>query len=751
MSYVQFLNESVTYDSNTTFFSNTAVNYGFFEFTASNITVTFDYSGNLIAGGGGGGGSNEGDNGNNGGHAIYIPSDINGIIIKNYAFLFGGGGGGGGYYGPSLGSAKGGDGGSGGGGGGAGTGINSVDGGTGGTCISAGSINSINNSSEYGGGGGGWGYSGAGFDFGVSNKDGDITVGGGGNAQNGYVYGGGAGSGGGVYGGGGGAGFGKGNFGVSAGGGGGGSGGGSPNGGGGLFGGKAGTGGYGGYGIFNEGELKELWNGQGTYNFYNKKYVVGGNGAPLYLGGNLPIDYYICIINNIEYGQLFCTPAIDQTMTFHLSTDEITSIFLSTITIKTTLKNVLVGMNISNTSGTYNNGNWNLIQNNITNPNNTSYTFTCYDLELSPTYTSGFYCIVSNTKKNLDEIFAKRTTSKEIRTNYYNGTNDIGSIYQYQPIINQSTLTTTNLFTYIDYYSAGTWTQSEITVNSELIYSVSISSNSEYAYAGSASAVGGPSYIYKSSNYGENWTQLTKDNGLTWNKSNFNQTDAESWLNQVSISTNGQYGLACIQIQGYIFSSDDYGVNWTKYTSLSQYLWSSVSISSTGQYGLACSSISSISSSTGNIYYTTDYGVSWTLSSVDIAASWISVSISSDSAYGLACDSPNGYIYYTSNYGANWTKSLSISANWNSVSISSTGQYGLACEYNGNTYFSSTYGQTWVNIKTSNPSTSNPSTTVSISGTGNYGLSCNLNSTSIYNITNTSPSLVDLNQIFAPI
>ena len=288
-----------------------------------------------------------------------------------------------------------------------------------------------------------------------------------------------------------------------------------------------------------------------------------------------------------------------------------------------------------------------------------------------------------------------------------------------------------------------------------MIYSVSISSNSEYAYAGSASAVGGPSYIYKSSNYGENWTQLqdtnsstlfpgvignwgsvsisgdgifgiaslnildnnfnaysyiyyTKDNGLTWNKSNFNQTDAESWLNQVSISTNGQYGLAC-------------------------------------------SSISSISSSTGNIYYTTDYGVSWTLSSVDIAASWISVSISSDSAYGLACDSPNGYIYYTSNYGANWTKSLSISANWNSVSISSTGQYGLACEYNGNTYFSSTYGQTWVNIKTSNPSTSNPSTTVSISGTGNYGLSCNLNSTSIYNITNTSPSLVDLNQIFAPI
>ena len=106
----------------------------------------------------------------------------------------------------------------------------------------------------------------------------------------------------------------------------------------------------------------------------------------------------------------------------------------------------------------------------------------------------------------------------------------------------------------------------------------------------------------------------------------------------------------------------------------------SISISSSGQYGIACCGNSSV-----GIYYSGDYGVNWTSSNAPVGY-WNSISISSSGQYGIACasDATNDAIWYSQNFGASWFQSTTIyNQFWLGISISGNGQYGIACSYGG--------------------------------------------------------------------
>jgi len=95
----------------------------------------------------------------------------------------------------------------------------------------------------------------------------------------------------------------------------------------------------------------------------------------------------------------------------------------------------------------------------------------------------------------------------------------------------------------------------------------------------------------------------------------------------------------------------------------------------------------------GSIYTSSDYGVNWTQTSAP-SASWFSITSDSTGQY-LAAVINNGSIYTSSDYGSTWIQTSAPSAQWNSITSNSTGQYLYAVINNGSIYSTSNYGQTW--------------------------------------------------------
>ena len=217
-------------------------------------------------------------------------------------------------------------------------------------------------------------------------------------------------------------------------------------------------------------------------------------------------------------------------------------------------------------------------------------------------------------------------------------------------------------------------------LSSVFITSISLSGSGQYGIA----CAGSEDIIYYSTN-------CASDN--SWIQSN--GCPSQYW-SSVSNSSTGQYALACyintvsnnvISVPGAIYYSSNYGQDWSEANTIgSENNWFSVSISSTGQYGLACiantyNSVGIIE--TGAIYYSSDFGHTWTLAANTYGQSWGSVSISGTGQYGLASIYyTTGYIYYSTDFGHTWTASNTVSSFINSygnkVAISGTGQYGLS-------------------------------------------------------------------------
>ena len=193
-------------------------------------------------------------------------------------------------------------------------------------------------------------------------------------------------------------------------------------------------------------------------------------------------------------------------------------------------------------------------------------------------------------------------------------------------------------------------------------YGVSISSTGLYQ-----TAVQREGEIYTSSDYGMNWTSRYKK--LYWRG--------------VSVSSTGLYQTAVQETNGRIYTSSNYGVNWIERDSSRN--WQSVSISSTGMYQTA-------GSHSGQIYTSSDYGVNWT--GRDISRNWYRVSMSADGIYQTAVLS-TGYIYTSNNYGVNWTARMTdINRSWAGVSMSANGLYQTA--HSDYIYISTNYGVNWI-------------------------------------------------------
>jgi len=242
-------------------------------------------------------------------------------------------------------------------------------------------------------------------------------------------------------------------------------------------------------------------------------------------------------------------------------------------------------------------------------------------------------------------------------------------------------------------------------IGSKNWYSVSMSSTGQYQ-----SAVVNGGNIWTSSDYGVNWTERTT--GAT-----------RGWMS-ISSSSTGQYQTAMVW-NGNIWTSSNFGVNWvdrTTGTTAVNKNWRSVSLSSTGQYQTAVATYN-------NIWVSSDFGVNWVDRTTGTTAennNWYSVSISSTGQYQTAVVTSSGNIWVSSNFGVNWvdrtTGTTGANKDWYSVSLSSTGQYQTALWFgaSGNIWGSSNFGVTWNDRTTGTTAANKTWLSVSISSTGQY-------------------------------
>jgi hypothetical protein len=211
-----------------------------------------------------------------------------------------------------------------------------------------------------------------------------------------------------------------------------------------------------------------------------------------------------------------------------------------------------------------------------------------------------------------------------------------------------------------------TWTTTNDSPSTAAWNSIAFSSTGQYL-----AAVTNGNGIWRSTNYGANWGQLT--NGLP-------AAVGTTWRG-VASSSDGSRLAAVVNNSGSIYTSSDSGGSWSNTNNAGSRTWYAIASSSTGQYLAACAR-----GATGGIWTSSDYGVVWTQrtsllpsGSLPTNISWFSMTSSSTGQYLSIVNSNNGYIYTSSDYGVNWTAQISPGArNWNCVAYSSNGSRLLA-------------------------------------------------------------------------
>jgi hypothetical protein len=192
--------------------------------------------------------------------------------------------------------------------------------------------------------------------------------------------------------------------------------------------------------------------------------------------------------------------------------------------------------------------------------------------------------------------------------------------------------------------------------------------------------------------YGSGFLYVSNDYGTqtSWNTVGL----YDNW-GTVAISGNGQYMLAGSYFQdGKIYKSSNYGASFTEITNLPYYngigeptikgLFSGTAISNDGQYQYITSTLNSSlapsSGSYGYVWRSTDYGVTWTRIERLSYDSALSVAISSTGqyvSYGIGGGTfAGGFLKYSSDYGATFNIANiggGTNANVINVSMSSTG------------------------------------------------------------------------------
>jgi len=192
-------------------------------------------------------------------------------------------------------------------------------------------------------------------------------------------------------------------------------------------------------------------------------------------------------------------------------------------------------------------------------------------------------------------------------------------------------------------------------------------------------------YLYRSTNWGVNWSQVTSAGSRNWYS--------------IAISGTGQYQTAGVAASaGYIYRSTDYGASYTAVTSAGARYWIySAAMSDSGQYQFMIGNDGNIAPFTSRIYRSTNYGVTWT--AVQSSQYKRSLSCSASGQYVIA-GTDGGQVWISSDYGANWSQANlypSGATNWDCVAVSSGGQHMFAGNSAGSlySYYSTDYGANW--------------------------------------------------------
>jgi hypothetical protein len=155
----------------------------------------------------------------------------------------------------------------------------------------------------------------------------------------------------------------------------------------------------------------------------------------------------------------------------------------------------------------------------------------------------------------------------------------------------------------------------------------------------------------------------------------------------IAASSDGSTLIACVY-NGYLYRSTNYGGLWTQLTNAGSRSWGAVASSSDGTKLVAIEN--GFLGVTGRIYTSSDSGSNWTARAPSLR--WMDIASSSDGTKLVAVVNP-GFIYTSTDSGVTWTQRES-SRNWNGVASSSDGTK-LVAVASGQIYTSIDSGVTW--------------------------------------------------------
>jgi len=227
------------------------------------------------------------------------------------------------------------------------------------------------------------------------------------------------------------------------------------------------------------------------------------------------------------------------------------------------------------------------------------------------------------------------------------------------------------------YNSAPPWVQTSAPITNWY----SIASSSDGSKLAAVQYEGG---IYTSINFGKNWTLQPGAPSAYWNS--------------IASSSDGSK-LAAMMGNGGIYTSSNCGTNWTLQGNAPSAYWTSIACSSDGSKLAAAAG----GGTGGGIYTSTNFGNNWSLQPSAPNARWYSIASSSDgsklAAVVIAVGNSGGGIYTSTNFGTNWSvQPAAPITSWTCIASSSDGSKLVAVAGSatgGNIYTSSNFGTNW--------------------------------------------------------
>ena len=238
---------------------------------------------------------------------------------------------------------------------------------------------------------------------------------------------------------------------------------------------------------------------------------------------------------------------------------------------------------------------------------------------------------------------------------------------------------TTRFSIYVSTDSGTTWTRRLVkwsTTNNNLFYYITCSADGMVAYAVKTNET-----IWK-----------TGDGGITWRELN---TPRANQTFQCCMSSNGVFQYITDQVGGNVYKSTDKGNSWTtiQIPGTTALRW--ICCSSDGT-NVALTDIST--GGTGYVWTSADGGVTFTRQTASGSRAWRGIACDTTGTKLVAADfGSGGYIYTSTDSGVTWTQRTGAGASqWYSVACSADGTKILASNYsNGRMSVSLDSGATW--------------------------------------------------------